>query len=151
MDNYRNVVKRRIWIYSALVICAVVAVVALSIWSSVGLRNEEAHLESFDHGMVVGLFAGLAAVMVVRILKYRQVLRDEGKLKALHIQENDERRLMINSKIGGAGYNIALGTILMAAIIATFIDERVGITLIAAATFMALLKAGLKIYYNKKY
>lgn len=151
MKDFRATVKRRIVMLVVCVVCALVFVIVAGIWGYRLSINSQEHMADFVHGMSAGAFAGFAAVMLTRIIGYARALKREEVLKALYIRENDERERMIQNKIGGTGYTFALCALLVAAVAMQFLDMKIGITLMAVAVFMALLKAGLKVYYHKKY
>lgn len=151
MEGYRNIIKRRISIYGICIVCSLAFVVPAGIWGYSLAQSGDQHVRDFMNGFPIGVFSAFIAVMLLTISRYRRALKDETALKALYIREHDERERMINTKIGGAGYTVVLGSVALAAIILGFFNTTIGTTLIAVAVFMALLKLGLKLYYYKKY
>lgn len=151
MENYRTIIKRRIVIYSVCIVCSLVFVVCAALWGYSLSQGSDQHASDFTNGFPVGVFSAFIAIMLMTILRYRKALRDEAALKALYVREHDERERMISVKIGGAGYNIVFGTVLLGAITAGFFDTAIGLTLMGVTLLMALVKLSLKIYYYKKY
>jgi len=82
---------------------------------------------------------------------YAKALTSEAALKKLYIQENDERRKLIQDKIGGLGFNCMLGILAVSTTAAAFFNITVSVTLAVVLAVTAFMKSGLKIYYNRKY
>lgn len=147
MEKFKNTILRRIigFIFYS------VAVLAFAIFGLVAMKNNclgiNEEMMSFD----MGVSCGIEIVMVYFVAKYAGSITNEEKLKKLYIEETDERKKYISSKIGRNGLVIIMLSLLLGGIIAGYFNKTVFITLIAAAVFCALVTLGLKIYYNKKY
>lgn len=107
------------------------------------------HVTDFMSGANVGLYAAIQAGLIAAVTKYGAALKDEGKRKALYIEENDERRKYIFTQMGGMAINICLGGLMLATVTAGFYNQTVYFTLLGVLGFCALVKGGLKLYYNK--
>ena len=70
----------------------------------------------------------------------------------MYVQEHDERYLMIESKTGGWALKFVMWVVMFAGLGLLFAGpDVVGFTLLMVASFIALTKAGLWFYYNRKY
>ena len=107
-------------------------------------------MADFMSGVNVGIYALIQLYLVFRLAKYVAVLNDDAKMKALFIYENDERRKMIQSRIGGLGINIIIASLTIATIASGFFNETIYLTLLCTLLFCALVKGILKFYFNKK-
>lgn len=151
MTEYRAVIKRRIAIIAVCAVCALAFVLTAGIWSYRQSIGSEEHIRDFSNGVFTGIFCAMTAVLLVNILKYRAALKDEAKLRALYIKEHDERWLLIQSKTGGWAYQFVMGAVVFAAVGLTFIDEKIGFTLMVVGSFMAFVKLGFLLFYSRKY
>ncbi|MGB7605715.1 MAG: hypothetical protein WBL93_09585, partial [Lutisporaceae bacterium] len=99
----------------------------------------------------VGIFIGIQIMMLITIAKYERALKDENKLEKLYIEEHDERRKLIQDKIGGIGFNFAIGAIATATVMSGFFHQLVFLTLLWVLILMVFVKGFLKIYYKNKF
>lgn len=147
MENYKVTLKRRL--YGVAGYCAVLLVlICLGLFHPTAAGNDRTR--AFMAGFNSGLTAVAIVFLVLGVRRYAAALRDADKLKALYIEEHDERLLYIRSKIGGTAVQIVLFGLLAATIAAGFVNEVVYFTLLGALLFAVGVKAGLKIYYHKK-
>lgn len=144
MEKFRNTLKNR------LALAGVYNAIVLLFMGSGHIMGRRYVLPDFIIGFNTGLFIGVQIVMLWYMGKYSAVLKNAEKLKALYIAENDERSKFIKLQIGGTGINIILGGLALGTIISGFINEIVFFTMLLAFSFSVLVKAVLKIYYNKK-
>lgn len=100
-------------------------------------------------GFQAGLLFGMAMIALMNIVKLRNCLKDDKKLKLLQHEEQDERKKLIRSKAGMPMLLINSILILLAAIIAGHINMTVFYTLICVAMGQLLIGVGLKLYYSK--
>ena len=103
------------------------------------------------YGFQVGVFTGLQALFLALLVSYLLALKDEGRLKKLYIQENYERRKLIQDKIGGTGFNFAMGSIATATVVSGFFHQLVFIALLCVLIFIVLVKGSLIIYYKNNF
>ena len=150
MENFRNVLKKRIALGIAFNVLAVTFIVLTGTNSNM-IPNINKNTADMIHGFQVGIFAHLQIIMLVYIFKYKRALKNEDELKELYIEENDERKKLIKDKIGGVGFNFILGVIATATVISGFFHELVFITLLGVLFFIVLVKGVLKIYYRNKF
>lgn len=147
MDKFKETLKKRLYgigVYAA----ALVALVCLVLLRPMG--GDSGEVRAFITGFNAGLFTVAVVMLALSARKYTAALRDEGKLKALYVQEHDERLLAIRTRIGGTGMQIVLFGLLLATIAAGFINQTVFFTLLGALVFGSAVKAVLKAYYTRK-
>lgn len=150
MIEFKTTIKKRISLLSIFSVLSIVFIAVVGIWGYNQI-DTNGHINDAMHGFQAGLFTGFLVMMLAQITKYRKALKDDEKLKLLYIEENDERKKLIRDKIGGVGYDFALGALVIALVAAGFFSEIIFITLGSVLLFMSLLKGFLKVYYNKKY
>ncbi len=143
MESFRKTLKKRLalaGIYNGMVVLFVILGYIL------GKRFE---LSDIAVGFASGFFVGIQIVMISYMRKYQAALKDDEKLKALYISENDERSKFIESKIGGTGISIVLGGMALGAIVAAFFSQTVFLTLLSVLLFSLLVIITLKFHYNR--
>ncbi len=150
MEKFIEVLKRRIIFLSISSVIALLLTVITWYWGY-GLIGSASHISDFMHGAQAGLLAGFFAIMFWIIIKYRGAIKDESKIKAIYIKENDEREKLIKGKIGGAGFDFIIGVMMIAIVISGFFNETVFLTLAGTLIFMVIVKISLKAVYNRKY
>lgn len=150
MENFRNVLKKRVSFGIGFNVLAVIFIVLTGAYGNM-TSNINDNMTDMIHGFQVGIFLGLQIVMLKYICKYRKALKTEDELKKLYIEENDERTKLIEDKIGGVGFNFILGVIATATVISGFFHQLVFITLLGVLFFIVLVKGILKIYYRNKF
>lgn len=146
MNNYRIALKRRIvWLF-ALDALAIVFIIISGYYAP-----KLTFVHGFIRGSQIGIFTALQAFVLFSLIRSCQAIKDEGKLRALQIAENDERAKFIRDKIGGGGFNFSIAAIALATVVAGCFEEKIYFTLLAVTAFMVLVKAALKVYYNTKF
>lgn len=146
MEKFKEMLKKRIrW---ALFYNSIFVIVISSglVYKNIG-GNERVH--DFISGSLVGIILGIQIMIIYYIRKYQSILKDDKKLKKTYIYENDERRKLINIKIGGIGINVLIVSLAMGVVVAAFYNVTVYFTLIGVLIFSVLIKIILKIYLNK--
>ena len=147
MDQFKQVLRKRLAAlcgYSMGLLC----LAALGLVRPTAGETEE--IRAFMAGMYTGLFTVVIIVVIASMVKYISAIKNEEKLKALYIYENDERRLVIQSKMGGAAIQWILSGMTAATLAAGFLNQTVFFTLLGALLFTATVKAVFKIVYTKK-
>ena len=92
----------------------------------------------------------MIGVLVVTAVRYNAARRDEEKRKALYIYENDERRLLIKSKMGGDAIQLLMMALVVATFVAEFFSQTVFFTLLSVLLFTAAVKTVFMLVYTKK-
>jgi hypothetical protein len=106
----------------------------------------EDHATSF----ALGFSCGILLVVIAYILKCRSALKSEDKLRALYIEETDERQKHIGERVGATGINISIAVFSLAMLISNYYSPIVFFTLLAVTLFIVLLKSMLILYYAKR-
>ena len=146
MEKFKQTLKNRtkyVVMYNALVLIGI----SIGVFHPTAGVND--HMLGFMSGANVGMIIGIQFLCIILLTKYYSALKNEEKLKKLYIEETDERRQFIQTKIGGVAINIILLGLAAGVIIAGFYNYIVYFTLLSALIFTALVKGALKIYYNK--
>lgn len=94
MNPFRKTLARRLKISVLAAVIGALAAAAGVLYSFSAGGAPDASVLSKS----IGLFAGIEAVCVFRILRYARALRDPGQLEALEIAEKDERNQSIQLK-----------------------------------------------------
>jgi len=150
MEQYRKLLKRRIYLFTALIFLSVF----LLMGSILGLFETNGggdFVGGLLEGFQSGLITGLMAIFVFFIVRYAAVLRDDKKLKEQYNRENDERRKTIKEKSGGNAMLASTIIILFAGIISGYFNQTVFFTLTGCGIFQLVLSSVLKAYYTIKY
>ena len=152
MKEYRiKVQKRHRWLAAELVgILLVMAAVGAYSYFVLSREYAQSHLHGFVLGIGFGLIVALAGLLVWKMIQCAKALKSEEALRKLYIAATDERTRFINDKVGGFGYNLALGGLAVAGAAASLINPTISVTLYAALAYLALVKAVLTRYYNTK-
>jgi uncharacterized membrane protein len=148
MDAFKRKLKARIaWLSAAILFITATYFILLfrDGWLSF------APLPDYGKEFATGTFAGLLAVMLTHILKTAVCLNNDEKVKTLYIRENDERRLLIMQKTGSHGFRISSVGLGFAAVIASFFNTTVALSLLGAILFLLLVKVSLWLYYVRRY
>ncbi len=107
---------------------------------------EHAFLQGFQQGALTA--AALAALL--KVLQYRQALKDDGRLKRLYYQEHDERMDYVRRQVGKSSMSVVPVLMVAAALVAGYFSFTVFATLLAAALAQSLLAIGMKWYYRNR-
>ena len=105
---------------------------------------------AFMSGFNVGIYTINQIGIIYMLAKYAKALSSEAKLKQHHIYETDERRLYIETKIGGIGVDLILIGLAIATLVSSFYNETVYFTILLALIGGAMIKGTLKTYYTRK-
>lgn len=150
MNTYRETLNKRLK-WSVAFNGLAIALIAITFWIGQALNQNSTMEDGMVTGFQVGIFIGLQAVMLYGIIRYRKALKDDTLLKAMYIQETDERSRWLQGKIGSMGLKLILSGIMIAMIIAGFFNLTVLLTLFAVLLFVLFVQLGLKVFYQNKY
>jgi len=134
MEQYRKLLKRRIYLFTALIFLSVFLLMGgiLGLFETNGGGDFVGGLlEGFQSGQITGLMA----IFVFFIVRYAAVLRDDKKLKEQYKRENDERRKTIKEKSGGNAMLASTIIILFAGIISGYFNQTVFFSLTGCGIF----------------
>ncbi|MDF2533452.1 MAG: rane protein [Clostridia bacterium] len=150
MEKFRNVLKKRLALMIGFDGFAIILIALTGFYGNMTAGGNE-NLTDFIEGSQVGIFFALQIMILVSLVSYAKALKSESSLKKLYIKEKDERRKLIQDKIGGVGLNFSFGAIATATVMAGFFHQIVFSTLTGVLIFMALVKGFLKVYYRNKF
>ncbi|KAF5089377.1 hypothetical protein LNN31_00730 [Acetobacterium wieringae] len=149
MEKFKRTVKRRITISSGMALLALV-LGAYSIYSIITADISTAtHSDGFVAGFQFGLIVSILVLSVIDIIKLSLTIKDETKLKLLYNKEHDERMKAIRSKAGMPLIAVTSVLLIIAAIIAGYINITVFYTLIIAVATQLSVSAVVKLYCMK--
>ncbi|HAZ06089.1 MAG TPA: hypothetical protein DCY58_07325 [Acetobacterium sp.] len=149
MEKFKRTVKRRITISSGMALLALV-LGAYSIYSIITADISTAtHSDGFVAGFQFGLIVSILVLSVIDIIKLSLTIKDETKLKLLYNKEHDERMKAIRSKAGMPLIAVTSVLLIIAAIIAGYINITVFYTLIIAVATQLSVSPVVKLYCMK--
>ena len=140
MEKYKVILKNRVAVLALYCCLVLIPNVILNFFIEYNV---------FTNFVMVFMLA-TEFVAIFHIGKYTRALKNDDDLKRMMIKETDERRLLINAKIGGTGIKVILATVILAMMISGYFSKVVFITLLAVFCFISAVMLALKIYYNKK-
>ena len=144
MESFRVKLKKR------LVVSVFYNAAVLLLVFGIHIAGRKYSASDVAIGFSSGILVGLQAVMIFFMAKYWAALRNEQKLRALYIEEQDERSKYIETQIGGMGINMIIAGLTLGVVVAVYINTLVFFTLLATLMFCLLVKGSLKLYYRKK-
>ena len=155
MEQYKE--KLKITNVFLIIGCIVLAIFAiLAIGSELGWFHilkpmaGDSHWHSRWNGFITGASCGVLGLLIYSLIRNRQALKDEKKLKKLYVKEHDERTIQILTLARNTAMQILLLGGLVATVIAGYFSITVSLTILAcifAASITSLLLVG---YYSKK-
>lgn len=143
-ENFRAKVKKRLGMaaaYNGLL---------LVVFAFNFLFGKELQVPDFSKGFVGGVCIGIQLVMLYFVGKYIRALKNGENLKAMYIEENDERAELIARKVGQMGFTVVLGAVSLGMVVFVFINQIVFFTLLAVTGLISLMSVILKLYYERK-
>lgn len=144
MEKYRRNVHKRCWVMGSLLVFGL-AFLAYNLLTLNGVNILNDNVESFRVGFSLGLM--LCAFTRLRMLK--RALRNPEQLERLYVNDHDERRIAIRAKAGVPVMLYSSSLMFIAAVIASYFNETVFVTLVVAGVAQVLLGCVLKFYYTK--
>jgi len=146
MENYKVSIKRRIILFSGLILLtAILGVYDFFISGNVDASMTDEVVSGFQFGLIFGL--GILAL--IQVIKLNMVIRNDKKLKILYNKEHDERLKAIRSKAGMPMLMITSVMMVISAIIAGYFN--IVVFYVLAITAMVQLSIGtiVKLYCMK--
>jgi hypothetical protein len=140
LEDFKRKLRRRITY--GIAYCLLVLVIVVT---AMKMRIED-HATSF----ALGFGCGMLIVALAYTIKYLGALKNEAKLRALYIEETDERSRHINERVGATGINVAIAVFSLAMLISNYVDPTVFMTMLAVTLFTVLLKSLLGIYFARR-
>lgn len=147
MENFKITIKRRIILFSAITLVAVV----LGVYDFFAMSNlgEESIAGGAVTGFQFGIIFAIGLLTLLQTIKLSMVIKDDKKLKILYNKENDERLKMIRSKAGMPMLMITSIIMSIAAVIAGYFNIVVFSTLVIAALVQLSIGVIVKLYCMK--
>ena len=144
--DYKKVLKKRMYLFYIMMALGTITLAISFIFSN----GKYDYLPDFLSGFYTGIGAALITIGLIFIIKIKNILKDEKKLKEKRLEEQDERNQMITQK---AIYSAAIILNILAYIglmIAGIFNLVVFWTLwIVLVVFLATFVI-LQVYYSKK-
>lgn len=149
MEQYRSKIKKRI-VFDALLALIVVAISVSSMLGIIPSAPGE-HFGAFMKGFQAGLSATIIVYFIAGTIQKAAMLKNEDKLRAQYIKDNDERTKYIAEKTGGSVMHTCAVLIIVAAVVAGYYSSTVFFTLLGCAVFLLAVIVFLSAYYGHKY
>lgn len=148
MDKFRRSIKTRM--YTGVVIILICA--ALIILDQVGFFDNSEFFRKYENisAFQLGFLVGISLVALFNMFRLRKIVKNPTELQKLYNKENDERLALIRQKSGMPIIMITSGIMILAAVVAGYINETVFFTLIAAAMAQIVISLAVKVYYMRK-
>ena len=147
MEKYRETIRKRMIGYVCLMSFFGTITSLLSRYLP---KDTESHILDFTSGVVMGMLTALILLMVFMVVKMLMALKNEDKLRAMYIDETDERSLLIYQKIGGDYAQIQSIAQIVISVCIIFIGlYEAGIVLFAITLVELLARIAMKFYYHK--
>ena len=147
MEQFKETLRSRMLALGTFIL-GLLVLVSYSLFYPTSANSEAMH--AFMMGLNAGLMAVVLVVSIRTIVKYLRAMKDPERLRSLYIYENDERRRLIQSKVGGTAIQLILMALATATVVSEFFNQTVFFTLLAVLLFSAAVKAGLLFYYERK-
>jgi hypothetical protein len=93
----------------------------------------------------------LEVYLVIKLIKYRKILKNDGFANEYLISKNDERNNYIKLNAHASAVRISFMTLMFSMIIAAFINRYVFYTILGVFTVQMVTYYVVKIIYNRKY
>ena len=140
MEGFRNIIRKRVRVYTLLSVISLTGVVLLTVFG----RN------NYGFNATSGFFGGLLGVSLVNVIQSKKALKDEKRLKELYIRKNDERYIRIERETSATMFNVVLIGLSTATIVSNFFSTTISSTLSVCLAFILVVYAAVSVYYNKK-
>lgn len=146
MEKFKLDIQRRIYGFAGLILLFVLTYYFMNQMYGMGDGSDAS---DFIRGFQLGIFSAMVGATVVRILVYNAALRNETKLRKLHIEETDERNQLIALKSGGFASLVELIVSVLATLVAGFFSTTVFFTLLGVVLFIVFLRLITKLVYQR--
>lgn len=146
MEKFKLDIQRRIYGFAGLILLFVLTYYFMNRMYGMG---DGSNASDFIRGFQLGIFSAMVGATVVRILIYNAALRNETKLRKLHIEETDERNQLIALKAGGFASLVELIVSVLATLVAGFFSNTVFFTLLGVVLFIVFLRLITKLVYQR--
>lgn len=150
MEPFRQKLKARvIWLAAAILGMNLVYLALL--WWGDALFLVSGSIPDYMKGFTTGALSGLSLFLMIRLIIAAVSLRSDDAAKSRYIKESDERKHMIQQKTGSLGFQVSGVGLGFGAVIAGLFSQTVFFTLLGALLFLVLVKASLRLIFERKY
>lgn len=147
MEKYKETIRKRMIGYASLMSFFGIITVLLSRYLP---KDTDSHILDFTSGVVMGMLTALILLMVFMVVKMVMALNNEEKLRAMYIDETDERSMLIYQKIGGNYAQVQSIAQLLISVGIVFLGiYEAGVVLFAITLVELLARIAMKFYYHK--
>lgn len=149
LTAFRKKLKIRVACSAVFVLLAV----GVCFWGiyRLGKLGPDAEQLAWLWGFRCGLVGGIAAYSVAEAAKAIRALCSEQKMRALYIEENDERAALIEQRSGGTAMGIVTGGLALGVLAASFASQLVFTVLLFTLLFVLLVRLGCWMYCVLRY
>ncbi len=111
----------------------------------------DSHWQSRWRGLCSGASFGIMGLMFYIMYQNSKALKNDAALKKRYVKAKDERTVQIQILARSSALMAFACLSLVAALIAGYFSMAVSLTLIGCIYALAILTAGFKLYYKKKF
>ena len=148
MEEFKQKIQKRMIYLRSFIVC--VALIGAYDYFMIRNIGEKSAAQMVAIGFQIVILVGIGILACVYLMKLRNTLWDEDKMKLLYAQENDENTKVFLQKSGMPMILVtSMGMILVGAIMAHF-SIAIFYTLILAAVVQLAAVIRVYFYYKKK-
>lgn len=125
--SYKQVMEQRVRILIGSAVLGLLAVAAAFLVKRYVMGEMQVSAELF--GQVAPFLIPFEVVLIIRIVRYRRILKDDEKLEAMEIAELDERAKQIRHSASRFSVWLLIILLAVAALVAYFFSKVVYLTL----------------------
>ncbi len=92
-----------------------------------------------------GFFTGLGVLLVIQIIRCQRSLNNEKALQKLYYELTDERTRYIHQQTGGTVMFLAAVGVMLASMVAVYLNSLVSLTLLICSLCLFGVQAGVKL------
>ena len=149
LERMRATLRRRLALFAMGSGCILLLAVLASTRTLSPLVGDT-HYADFFAGFQTGMLFGLEAVAIFFVVRDLLALRDDARLTALLLEEQDERTQYVEQMAGRYSWRWMTILLLAAAVVAGYFSIGACVALICAALAEALLTGILRFHFNRQ-
>ncbi len=156
MEQYKEKLKLQNWVLAAGIVVLMTFFV-LAILGETGYLPAftpaagDTHWQSMWRGFVSGATCGIAALLLVGLIRNLRAMKDEKTLKQLYIKEHDERTTQIWISARSAAMQIFLILGMVAGVVAGYFSIPISITILCCITANSVIGLFCAVWFSKKF
>lgn len=147
LERLRKVTKFKILVSIISAALPLVIVPVFEVVSNILHRPIDIDLIAFRYFLAVVL----EAYLIIKLVKYRKILKNDEYANEYLISKNDERNTFIKLTAHASAVRISFMTLMFAMIIAAFINRYIFYTILGVFIVQMVTYYVVKVIYNKKY